>query len=111
MENPELELLTNSRAATHRRCKREHFYRYTLCRSSHGTAAPLDFGSLFHAGLESWRRMVIDDQCGRGAGPAAALQAAFWSIQASFEKLDDDSELDEFDLVRVEELMRGYHLR
>lgn len=111
MENPELELLTNSRATTFRRCKREHFYRYTLCRGARGRAAPLDFGSLFHVGLEAWRRALIEEQCGRGEGQQAALDIALAEILCAYESLDDESELDLFDLVRVEELMRGYHLR
>lgn len=54
----EIELLTNSRAATFRRCRREHFFRYEMQRGPLRDEESLFIGRAFHDGVEAWRRQV-----------------------------------------------------
>lgn len=60
------ELLTNSRMACHKRCRKQHFLTYQVGVRRKTSAAPLRMGTAGHAGLE---------QLGQGNGLDAALEA------------------------------------
>jgi hypothetical protein len=84
-------LLTNSRLKAARMCQRYHHLRYELGWRAVSEAHALRFGTLVHKGLEAWWRATED-----------RLQAALHAMEG---------EADPFDLVRAEELLRGYDLR
>lgn len=91
-----LELLTNSRLETFRRCFLEHHYAYELgIRPLGADSAALYFGSLFHVGLAAW---WLAHQY-----PAEQLTAALEAMRPHAE--------DDFDFARAEMLMRGYDAR
>lgn len=89
-------LLTASRLREARRCPRLHQLKYVQGYRAKKTAHALRFGTLVHKGLEAWweaRRINME---------IAALDLAMNAM---------GGEADPFDLVRAQELMRGYHLR
>lgn len=85
------DLLTNSRLKTARACARLHQLRYVEGWQAVLEAAALHFGTLIHAGLEAW-----------WLAPEDRLHTALAALQG---------ESDLFDLVKAEELLRGYHFR
>lgn len=90
-----LRLLTSSRLKDARACQRLHRLVYTSGYRPVTDAAALRFGTLFHRGQEPW--WLAWKSCGEER-LALALQAVA-------------GEADPFDLVRAEELLRGYHFR
>lgn len=92
-----MDLLTNSRLKTYRRCARLEYIEYQLGIRPIAEEDVLRFGSLMHLGLEAWWNAQ------RGIGSLEPLPAALAAIQSS--------EADPFDRVRAEELLRGYHYR
>lgn len=91
-----LEILTNSKMTTFRRCQLEHHYAYELgIRPLGGDAEALRFGSLFHLGLGAWWLAY--------AHPGEQLDAAIEAMRPQA--------LDEFDMARAETLVRGYDAR
>lgn len=93
-----LPLYTVSQARTYRRCAREALYAYELRTRAVADAGSLRFGTLVHHGLAAW---FLAAQSG-----ADRLVAAHASIAAN---ATDD--VDPFELVRAEELLRGYDAR
>jgi hypothetical protein len=88
-------LITNSRLRAFRRCPRFHQHAYVdLVRPIEKSYA-LRFGTLVHLALEAWWS-TSDNR----------LIAAMAAISRGC-----DEEFDEFDRVKAEELMRGYHAR
>lgn len=97
------ELLTVSRRRDFDACKRLHHYKYNLGIRAVRDAESARFGTMFHAGLEAWWMAQI---------PAdARLAMALERIRTAWTEGEGDQEPDEFELVRAEELMRGYHFR
>lgn len=96
-ESAARQLLTASRLKAARACQRKHRLLYGLGIRPVKEAETLRFGTLVHKGLEAWWKSaqagVIGDE--QLAATLAALQG----------------EADPFDLVRAEELLRGYHYR
>jgi len=91
-------LVTNSSLRTFARCAREYLHHNEQGYEPNGErAAALRFGTMVHAGLEAW--WLAPPGEGR-------LAAAFAAIQP-----EPGVEADPFDLVRVEELLRGYDAR
>lgn len=91
-----LELLTNSRAATFRRCSLEHHLAFEeALRPLGADAEALRFGSLFHLGLAAWWLAYQH--------PGEQLDAALAAMQPLAE--------DEYDMARAATLMRGYDAR
>lgn len=90
-----LQLLTESRQKTQRRCQREEQLRYQLGYVPCSSSDALRFGALFHFGLEAWWLATVDRLA---AGLAAFAEHA-------------SEGLDQFELVRAEELLRGYDAR
>lgn len=88
-----LPLLTNSRAKSFRRCARHHLYSYQQGIRPIEKAGPLSFGGWFHQMLEAW------------------WLATELRLEAALEKLAGAVDLDDFDRVRLEELMLGYDAR
>lgn len=88
----ELPLLTVSRMKTFRRCAREDHFKYEIGYRATTEAEALRFGTLMHLGLEAWFKSGADLE-----QTIAALRAGVAA--------------DEYELVRAEELMRGYHFR
>lgn len=84
-----LPLLSNSAMSTYRSCPRKYLYAYVERRRPHETPHALTFGTLIHAGLEVWWSTVD-------------LGATLAAVQGA---------PDPFDVVRAEELLRGYHAR
>jgi hypothetical protein len=91
-----LEILTNSRLSTFRRCNLEHHLAYEEgVRPLGGDPEALRFGTLFHLGLASWW---------------LAYQHPGEQLDAALEAMRPNA-LDEYDLARAETLMRGYDAR
>ncbi len=99
-----MERLTNSQLSSFRACRRLHYYRAEVCRLPIFTPRPLAFGTMSHLGLEAWWKEWSD----RDPYP---LEAAIEAAQKGFYSVSGEAELDECDLVRVEEVLRGYHFR
>lgn len=93
-----LPLVTVSQARTFRRCHREHYLAYELGYRPISDAEALLFGRLWHVGQESWWGAVM---LGR---PDDALEAAIAGMRLGVAAND-------YELVKAEELMRGYHFR
>jgi hypothetical protein len=92
-----MELLTESRAQTERRCAREGKLRYADgIVSASATAEPLRFGTLGHHSLEAWWKGSKEER-----------------IIDALSAITDHAapESDPFEIVRVEELTRGYDAR
>jgi hypothetical protein len=107
--------LTNSERSCFRRCHREHRYKYVDKIRPVKKGKPLDFGTVMHGGLEQWSLAYQDIGNGEllpGPGGELPLEVALSATKAKFVSVfDEDTELDEFDLVVAEELMKGYHFR
>lgn len=94
-----LPLLTSSRLKSFRRCARLHHLQFELgYRPAGEDAAALRFGTLIHRGLEVWWMGSALDEDARLGVTLAALRGG-------------DGQVDPFDLVRADELLRGYHFR
>jgi len=88
-----MQLITYSRLSTYQRCPREHRLRYQDRLRPKTKEHALGFGSLVHAGLESWwTHHSLDDAID------AMTRAA-------------GTELDEFDIARASAMMTGYNER
>lgn len=98
-----MELYTTSRASCFRRCPREHKYKYEDLRRARRNSLALGFGSIFHDGLEEWRRAV------KAKHPSGACLVR--AQTAILEKWSETESVDEFELIRIQEMMLGYHVR
>lgn len=110
-----MELLTISRSKSARRCWRHHYFAYEIGRVPIKTGEALFFGTLFHVGLEQWWLCWQDMQQGTMQNTQAnrdrmPLHLALSAMKAKF-SASDDGDASPFDLVKAEELMRGYHFR
>lgn len=91
-----LELLTNSRLTTFRRCSLEHHWAFEAgVRPLAAEAESLRFGSLFHLGLGAWWLAYRH--------PGEQLEAALAAMRPAA--------LDDYDMARAEVLLRGYDAR
>lgn len=90
-----LPIITTSEIKTFQRCQRLHQYRYTLGYRPIERAQPLEFGSLIHAGLETWWKT---------AGDHSTTHRALAEFHAQ-------SALTQYDLVRASVMLDGYHAR
>ena len=106
-----MELLTISRSKSARRCWRHHYLNYEIGRVPIKTGEALFFGTLFHIGLEQWWLAWLDIQNGFDIKVADTLGLSIEAMRAKFHGGSEDSGATEFDLVKAEELMRGYHFR
>jgi RecB family exonuclease len=97
---PPTQIVTASELRVFQRCEREHANLYTLGYKPVEKAQALRFGSLVHVALEAWWRWRDDAAEGRLDTALAALAGA---IQ------DDGCRVDDFERVRAEQMMRGYH--
>lgn len=89
-----LQLLTESRQKTHRRCQREEQIRYQLGYVPMASSEALRFGTLMHKGLEAWWT---------GIDGTERLGCALEAIQGLA--------ADEYEAVRLECLLIGYDIR
>lgn len=97
-ETSGLELMTETRAQTARRCPREENLRYEMgIVPLAAITEPLRFGTLGHHGLEAWWNNLRDDR---------ALEAALYAIAKM--AIDDT---DAFERARLEVLIEGYDAR
>jgi hypothetical protein len=94
-------LVSTSEMRAFQRCEREHAYLYALGIRPVEKAHALRFGSLLHAGLESWWLWRPGSEVGRLDAALTKIAHAVW---------EDECHVDELDRVRVEELIRGYDL-
>jgi len=94
-----LRVLTNSEMKARRRCARYHHLRYNLGYRPLEDGEALTFGTLVHAGLETWWAWHM----GATADCDAALEASLWRMRAESS--------DSFVLARAEALLAGYHVR
>ncbi len=88
-------LLTASRLKTARSCQRKHHISYGLGYRQLEEVDVLRFGTLMHDGLEAWWRSPRES---RSSNALAAIAAGAGNI-------------DPFERVKAEELMRGYDAR
>ena len=95
---PASNLLTHSRLATSRRCKREERIKYVLGYRPVVDAEELFFGSLIHLGLEAWWKGVQ-----AGLIPDEWLNRALAALKAV--------KADPFVMARAEVMVMGYHAR
>lgn len=93
----QLPVITTSEVRCFQRCRREHLLRYRMQLRPVVEHENLRFGSLVHRGLEAWWSTWPNDD---------ALEVALAAMQPA-----EGVEVDAFELVRAEELLRGYHLR
>lgn len=106
------QLLTNSRAKDFRACPRLHHIRYNLSIGPVVESEVVRFGTLWHVGTEAWWNAQISRCCYESAeAPHLELVAPddVWLEQALYALRA--AATDPLDLVRAEELMRGYHFR
>ena len=94
-----LPVLSNSEAKDFRACARSHHYRYNLLRRPIGGDDATRFGSLWHLGLEAWH-LAIQAGAPQDEWLGQALDAVWGSASP-----------DPVDMLKVEELLRGYHCR
>jgi hypothetical protein len=94
------ELLTASSVRAYRSCPRLYFFKYERCIIPLRTEGPRRFGSLFHEGLDGWWSHYHD-------GIDARLNEAL----AKMETFRERNQVDDFDVVRAEELLYGYEAR
>jgi len=99
-----MELYTTSRATCWRRCQQEHQYGYEDGIRPRTVPRALGMGRISHDGVEHWRHAVMEQ---RPADECLALAMA--AILLSVTSQGDETEVDDYDLVKCEELMRGYH--
>lgn len=94
------QLLTTSKMRSFRRCLREFYFYYIRLIRPVETADALAFGTLWHKGLETWWRAdaAMGDSRER-------LELALSALRSC------GSAKNEFELVKAEELLRGYHFR
>lgn len=102
--NP-LPIVSVSEMRTFRRCHREHYYSYELGYRATARTLALAFGSLVHTGLEVWWAWPLDPQNNLDDRLPLTIDA----LHAAAEK--SETPFDEFELVKAEELLRGYHYR
>ena len=91
-------LLTHSRLATSRRCKREHHIKYELGYRPVHDAEELFFGALLHLALEAWWLAVKD-----GTWVAEGLNRAMAALLSV--------RCDPFDLAKARAMVMGYDAR
>jgi hypothetical protein len=92
-----LPVITTSEVRCFQRCRREHLLRYRMKLRPVVEQENLRFGSLVHKGLEAWWRAWPSED---------ALDIAIEAMQPA-----EGVEVDAYELVRAEELLRGYHHR
>ena len=93
-----LSLLTNSRLKVARACQRRHHLMFNMGIRPVAEPEALRFGTLIHKGLEAWWKAAKQGLAGD------ALLLAMSVALAS-------EEIDPFERVRLEEMLRGYHHR
>lgn len=96
-----LNVLSNSAIACYRACPRQFKYRYVMRRRPRRADEALRFGSFFHCGLNAWWNEVGDAN--------DKFSAAVYAMRERAEKNSEDA--DPYDLVKAEELIRGYTAR
>lgn len=104
-----LDLLTNSRLKMFRRCPYLHQKRYVEGYEAIEDAEALRFGSLVHEGLEAWwNGLRFDPGIDGDALLAIALEELATRPSPAGRR---QREIDPFELVRAEEMLRAYHYR
>ena len=116
-----MELITISRMKAARRCLRFHYFDYEIGRRPIKTGEALFFGTLFHVGLEQWWLGWKDRQAQFRDSPEIDWKVALppedilanciGAMQLKFAGSAEDADASPFDLIKAEELMRGYHYR
>lgn len=91
-----LTVLTNSSITTFRRCPREYQYRYVYLIKPTRVAPALQFGKLFHIGLNAWW---------------AATSPHFNKWARALEAMHAVEGVDPFDMAKAHALMAGYTTR
>ena len=94
-----MELLTVSRMRAHHECKRKEYLLYGEgIRPVRDTEA-LRIGTLVHIGLEAWLIAMVGDPANSDSWYWAAIDAV------------KGQAIDDYEQVRVEEMLHGYHFR
>jgi len=96
-----LPLVTTSSAGCFLECPKKYEYRYVMRRRGHTSSLALRVGTVVHHGLEVWWTTTDRDQ---------ALPLAIEAMRAMGTQ-DESMALDAFEMVRCEELLRGYDAR
>lgn len=95
-------LITNSRLRAFRRCPRYHQHAYVDLVRPVETSYALRFGTLIHLALEAWWSVTGEHHVERNR---------LMRAMAAIAKGCSAAEFDEWDRIKAEELMRGYHAR
>jgi len=96
-----LAVLSNSAISTYRACARLYEHKYVKLRRPRRASEALRFGSFFHVGLNAWWITIGDAN--------DKYTAAIHAMRDRAEERAEDA--DPFDLVKAEELIRGYTVR
>lgn len=99
----EIEVITKSRLAAYNKCQRYHHLTYNL---GYRTLAPrelMDFGSLFHAGLDAWWRSYKDGVEMVALSNAIAAMAEY--------RASNETAIDDAAAAKAEILMAAYDVR
>lgn len=94
---PILKVKTNSELRTWRACPRKHQYQYVQLRRSRLDSDALNFGTLWHVGMEAWWNHASEPAEVRLGAGLIAFRSSDWT--------------DAFALVTAEELLLGYTAR
>lgn len=98
----EIELITTSRMKAFNACRRLHHYKYELGIRPLVDSAALEFGTIFHAGLEAWWKAYMEGR------PLMALSDALAAIAKAAQ---GSAKYDDAAAAKAELLMLGYHAR
>ncbi len=96
-----LNVLSNSAIACYRACPRQFKYRYVMLRRPRRASEALRFGALIHVGLNAWWNEPSD--------ASDRYSAAVHAMRERAEARPEDA--DPFELIKAEELIRGYSVR
>ncbi len=96
-----LAVLSNSAMSTYRTCPRSFQFKYVKLRRTRQKSEALRFGSFFHIGLNTWWGTLGD--------ASDRYSAAVHAMQERAEANPEDA--DPYELVKAEELIRGYSAR
>lgn len=96
MSEKRLHVLNNSRSKAFRSCPRLHYFRYELGYEPTEKAAALVTGTSWHGALEAWWTCLMDGR------KSEALDVAVAALDAA---------PDEYEQIRAESMIAGYHAR
>lgn len=105
------DLLTKTRIGVKDRCDMLDHYMFDLGMRSTATRGDLRFGTLWHKAMEFWWNRLLELQEG-GAIPVTPTMIVLQHAIARLRRwAAEEGDINPYDLVKAEELLKGYHLR